>query len=146
MLKILFVIISLFVSSVAFADGQAKKDGSMSYSKETDDGFFCTFSITKDNGLFVEGSGVAEVMLANDIEYEPEKESVVMSASSTLHYGGEELSDITVRHQKGYVFTREAIMDIGDALVGSCLAEIVFLPQEILAKVGYKLPTTIVKK
>ena len=146
MLKILFAIIFFFVSSFAFADGQAKKDESVSYSKETEDGYYCTFSVTKVNGLFIESSAVVEVVLAADIEYEPEKHPVAVSASATVPYGGEDLSDITVWHPQSFVFTKEAIMDIGDTLVGSCLGEIIFLPQDVLAKVGYKLPTTVVKK
>lgn len=146
MLKILLVVISFFVSSFVFADTQTKEVGDISHKSETDDGFLCTFSVTKENGLLVEGDGVLQVMAAEDLEYEQTKHPVAISASATLLYGGEKLSDISVWYQKGFIFTDEMIADIGDALVGSCLTEIVFLPQNILARIGYKLPTAVVKK
>lgn len=146
MLKILLVIISFFVSSFAFADDQAKKDESVSYEKETDDGIFCKFSVSRENGLLVMGSGVVTVQEKSDIEYEPTGHLVAITTGATLAHGGEVLSDIDVWHQNGFVFTQEMIETIGDAFIGSCLAEIVFLPKDMLTKVGYKLPTTVVKK
>lgn len=146
MLRILFVVISFFVSSFSFADSQVKKGESASYEKETDDGIFCAFSISKENGLLVTGSGVVTVQEENDIEYEQTEHLVAITTSATLAHGGEELSSIDVWHQNGFVFTSEMIETIGDAFIGSCLAEIVFLPQDMLAKVGYKLPTAVVKK
>lgn len=139
MLKILAGSICLlfFVGSV-FAGNNADKN-QVHYTKETKEGFLCGFSVTENNTLFVVGQDIGEATFVDDLEFDPPKYFVVITASAFLNPKTGKIGLIKViLDVPDLKIKKEDLVDAGDTLVSACLLEIQYLPEDVLVKIGYK--------